>query len=85
MKILFNHFIIVALVIPSLAKAGGSETTFSDLDKDGDGKLSIVEAGAHEGLSIQFIKLDTDKNGYLTIGEVSAYKPDLTESIPGME
>jgi len=85
MKTLFDHCILVLLLIPSLATAGGSGTTFGDLDKDGDGKLSIPEAGVHEGLSTQFIKLDVDKDGYLTPEEVSVYEPEPTGMMPGME
>jgi hypothetical protein len=43
------------------------------MDKNSDGFLQKAEAAAHKGMSAQMDKLDTDKDGKLSKGEVAAF------------
>jgi hypothetical protein len=48
------------------AKVKPEERGFSDLDRDGDGKLSRAEAAGNPKVAQKFAQSDGDKDGYLT-------------------
>lgn len=55
----------------ALAQAAPS---FESLDKNGDGKISLNEASAHDALFVAFKSLDANKDGELTREEFAKYK-----------
>ena len=40
--------------------------SFSDLDKDGDGRISVTEATAHRKLSRAFPQVDVNRDDYIS-------------------
>lgn len=52
---------------------GEKPKTWSDLDTDGNGSLSVAEAGALDSMAQLFAKADADGNGELTGEEYKAY------------
>jgi hypothetical protein len=53
--------------------AQAAAPSFESLDKNGDGKLSLDEASAHDGLFTEFKNLDENKDGELTKQEFAKY------------
>lgn len=47
---------------------------FEALDTDADGRISMEEASAHEGLVTVFTEADLDKDGQLTQAEYSTLR-----------
>jgi EF hand len=50
-------------------KAEGAEQAFKRADANGDGKLSKAEAARLPAIADRFDALDTDKDGFLSMGE----------------
>lgn len=48
--------------------------SFEQLDKNGDGKISLNEASTDDALFVAFKQLDTNKDGELTREEFARYK-----------
>lgn len=48
----------------------GQGATFESLDKDGDGRISKVEAEANAGVKAQFSSYDINGDGYIERAEV---------------
>jgi Ca2+-binding EF-hand superfamily protein len=74
-----KRFVPVAALVAALFAATGAvaaeqRPTFESLDKNGDGKVSVQEASAHDGLFVAFKKLDGDKDGELTREEFARYQ-----------
>ena len=59
----------------TLAASAQGSPTFESLDKNGDGKISVAEASAHDALFVAFKTLDKDRDGNLTRAEFAAFKP----------
>ncbi len=55
------------------APAGQQTITWADLDVDGNGTLSMTEAGGLPQLAAVFTEVDVDGNGELTAEEYKAY------------
>lgn len=53
---------------------GASTMNFTELDQDGDGRISQAEAAAHPGLADQFQRLDSDGDGQLEKGEFAQFE-----------
>ena len=49
-------------------------TTFSTMDKNGDGYISIVEAAGNEELVRDWAKYDLDADGKIEVSEFSAFE-----------
>jgi Ca2+-binding EF-hand superfamily protein len=49
-------------------------TTFSIMDKDGDGYISIVEATGNAELIRDWAKFDLDNDGKIEVSEFSAFE-----------
>ena len=56
------------------------KVTWSQLDLDGDGKLSKTEAASVDALSSDFDTADTDKDGSLTADEYKAHLASKQET-----
>jgi len=63
-----------ALFAATGAAAAEQKPTFESLDKNGDGKVSVQEASAHDGLFVAFKNLDGNKDGELTREEFARYQ-----------
>jgi hypothetical protein len=75
----------LALAFAGLAQAGGDKATghnFKDLDKNQDGRVSMVEAQPQSTLRSSFTALDRNADGYLNQAEFSGWKMDHTPA-PG--
>jgi hypothetical protein len=57
-----------------LSAAWAGEDTFKHLDRDADGYISAEEAGAHQGLTMEYISSDTDQDGKINAAEFSAFE-----------
>ncbi len=59
-------------------KAGGSGKTFAQLDRNGDGKITLEEAKTAkvklDSVSATFLAADVDRDGYVTLEEALAYR-----------
>ena len=74
MKIL-NFVAIGAIAISfSLSAEEVKTSTFSTMDKDGDGYISIVEATGNEELLRDWAKFDLDSDGKIELSEFSAFE-----------
>lgn len=51
-----------------------AKPAFAALDKNGDGKISLSEASAHDALFVAFKSLDGNQDGELTREEFAKYK-----------
>jgi Ca2+-binding EF-hand superfamily protein len=60
---------LVALSLVSLALIA-EEDLIAKLDSDNDGRISIEEAAEDASLAAMFAELDTNKDGYLSPGEL---------------
>jgi len=49
-------------------------TTSANLDKDGDGYISIVEATGHNEILRNWTRLDHDSDGKIEVSEFSAFE-----------
>src|SRR5690606_13771368 len=58
---------------PADKAMGEKPKTWSDLDTDGNGSLSVAEAGALDSMAQLFAKADADGNGELTGEEYKAW------------
>ena len=65
------------------APAGQQTVTWADLDVDGNGTLSMTEAGGLQSLAAVFTEADVDGNGELTAEEYKAYVAQANGSQPG--
>ena len=69
---------VVALTIftaLALTSVQAADTTFSALDKNADGELSLDEASANDQLFTAFENLDKNQDGKLSPQEFAQYKP----------
>ena len=66
--------ILAGLLAAPVAGAADQKPTFESLDKNGDGKVSVQEATAHDALFVAFKSLDGDKDGELTREEFARYQ-----------
>ena len=64
------------------AQPESQSLTWADLDVDGNGTLSKVEAGNVQSLAQVFDDADTDKNGELTPDEYKAFVAKANEQQP---
>lgn len=64
------------------APAQQGQTTWSDLDTDGDGNLSRAEAAALPDLASVFDQADADGDGALTPDEYQAWAADQGQASP---
>jgi Ca2+-binding EF-hand superfamily protein len=66
--------LLASVLAASAAGAADQKPTFESLDKNGDGKVSVQEASAHDALFVAFKSLDGDKDGELTREEFERYQ-----------
>jgi Ca2+-binding EF-hand superfamily protein len=64
----------VILAMPSLAEDASQAWQFSDLDKDNDGYVSIIEAEGQLDMLRNWVDIDKDSNGKLEFSEFSAFE-----------
>lgn len=65
------------------APAGQQTVTWADLDVDGNGTLSMTEAGGLPSLAAVFTEADVDGNGELTAEEYKLYVASANGNQPG--
>lgn len=74
---LFPPFVAILLSTSALAEEPQQmqkkEASFKSLDKNADERLSRSEVKNDAALSAHFAALDTDRDGYLTMGEYAAH------------
>ncbi len=58
----------------TLANANDYAVKISDLDKNGDGRLSRREIPANHALSFEFRLVDTNHDGYISATELANWK-----------
>jgi hypothetical protein len=66
-----NIIPLIALLLVSLALIA-EEDLITKLGSDNDGLISIEEAAEDASLTAMFAELDTNKNGYLSPGEIES-------------
>lgn len=69
----------LAITAAALMSMGGiaqaeSQTPYTDLDRNGDGKISKVEARTDQELASKFNDLDVDSDGLLEWGEFARFE-----------
>jgi hypothetical protein len=79
---------LAALVLASasaLASAddmGTSSVNFSDLDANGDGRVSSTEASNHSQLNQGFRSADSNGDGYMSEAEFNAWSAEQKSATP---
>ena len=63
-----------ALLMSGATVAGGASKQFKQLDEDGNGQLSAVEASKHSELSTAWSRVDKDNSGTIDQQEFSAFE-----------
>jgi len=66
--------IVVALVFSAAAVAAEYVSTFEELDKDGNGYVSVTEAAARPDIEKDWKQIDTNSDNQLDITEFSAFE-----------
>ena len=64
--------VIALQAITSLAGVTAQESLLSTLDKDQDGLISLQEASGHQTLSENFMLIDVNEDGFISIDELMA-------------
>ena len=82
MKILNFVAIGTIAVSFSLSAEEVKTSTFSTMDKDGDGYISITEATGNEQLVRDWAKYDLDSDGKIELNEFSAFEGSTKAFIP---
>ena len=54
------------LTVGAVALTQKTTVSFADLDKDGDGRISVTEATAHRKLSRAFPEVDVNRDDYVS-------------------
>ena len=54
------------LAVGAVALTQKTTVSFADLDKDGDGRISVTEATAHRKLSRAFPQVDVNRDDYIS-------------------
>jgi len=76
-------FVIPILALSALAYAdeGDPAETIKLLDRDGDGRVSVVEYTASPGKTrAEFGRIDGDADGYVTAAEMDAHRKAKQDS-----
>lgn len=63
---------LALMAVSGLAWAEGGSKSFQDLDKNGDGKISLEEAKKSPEIKSGFTQADTNQDGSLDAGEFAA-------------
>jgi hypothetical protein len=65
------------VITPQLAMSKRSSTVrmFDLIDRDRDGKLSDAELSSTAAVSSDWVAMDTDGNGHITLAEFTALRP----------
>ena len=80
---LLNFAAIGAIALTfSLSAEEVKTNTFSTMDKDGDGYISIVEATGNEALLRDWAKFDLDSDGKIELSEFSAFEGSAEAFVP---
>jgi len=82
MKILNFVAIGTIAVSFSLSAEEVKTSTFSTMDKDGDGYISITEATGNEQLVRDWAKYDLDSDGKIELSEFSAFEGSAEAFVP---
>lgn len=72
MKSLRATLMLLPLAIAAPAMAESSPPNFAELDANTDGRISIDEARADARVADEFLKVDKDRDGYLSVEEFGA-------------
>jgi Ca2+-binding EF-hand superfamily protein len=66
---------LLAMIVTAGAIAASDKPTvsFRDLDADGDGRISVTEAGASRRLIREFTTVDTNRDDYVSEREFAAW------------
>jgi Ca2+-binding EF-hand superfamily protein len=65
---------LLAMIVTAGAIASDKSTvSFRDLDADGDGRISVTEAGANRRLIRDFTTVDTNRDDYVSEREFAAW------------
>jgi len=59
-------FLSAVVAAGAVAMTQKSTVSFADLDKDGDGRISVAEATAHKKLSRAFAAVDVNRDDYIS-------------------
>src|SRR6476620_11290638 len=59
-------FLSAVVAAGAVAMTQKSTVSFADLDKDGDGRISVAEATAHRKLSRSFVTVDVNRDDYIS-------------------
>lgn len=60
----------------------GDDMTFAEMDKNGDGSVSMDELGPTDMLHQHFSVADADGNGMLSDAEISKHRSDMAMDTP---
>ncbi len=72
MKTLLGSLVLTLIAAVTFAQTESGEPSFSDLDLNGDGRLSTEEAQADMRVAAAFKRADSDQDGYLSFKEFVA-------------
>jgi Ca2+-binding EF-hand superfamily protein len=66
---------VLSLIVTAGAIAASDKSTvsFRDIDADGDGRISVTEAGANRRLIREFTTVDTNRDDYVSEREFAAW------------
>ncbi|WP_261591531.1 EF-hand domain-containing protein [Pseudoalteromonas holothuriae] len=71
-----NSLITIAFLAVSVSAAAQAGDTFSTLDTDNNGSISLAESKVLPALMAKFKELDTDGNGELSAQEFASFKSE---------